>query len=79
MPVSDDDLDLEKAEEACKKEHADDPDNPRFMFQLGRIYLINNFVKKVEDLLKTAVDNSHTASKFCLGKIFYEKNLGKEI
>ena len=73
--VSQSAMDKPAAIEACRKDVAADPDNPRLIYQLGRAMFYSGMFAEGLPLVKQAADLGHAQSQFVYG---YVKAYGQD-
>lgn len=63
-------IDLPKAIEACRKDLAKDPDNPRLRYQLARVLTYSGKIKEGLPLLERTVEQNYPQSLFVTGYLY---------
>jgi TPR repeat protein len=72
------DIDVPKAEDACRKAVADFPDVPRFKFQYGRVLYAKGQYNGALKMLRAALDGGHVRAGQILGRL-YQLGAGVEL
>lgn len=68
--VSDDNLDVQSAIEACIEAVKSSPDNMRYKFQLGRVLAVGGAYEEAVSFLQEASDSGSAAAKFYLSDLY---------
>jgi predicted Zn-dependent protease len=65
-----DNIDGKSALPACQAALAADPDNPRLLFEMARVYLASNNGLKAFTLIRDAADRGYADAQYMLGLIY---------
>ena len=61
-PVEDEKIDLDVAKQVCENALGADPENPRIIFQLGKVYYYRGETGKALELLERSSAKNYAAS-----------------
>jgi len=64
-------IDIDEALRACKKAAENDKNNPRFLYQLGRVYEKNDDDAKAKEYYQLASDKDYAIAQYHLGYLFH--------
>ena len=62
-------VDQDAAISACEHDLADDPENPRLIYQLARVYFYNGRTKEAVSTITRASEAGHRQAQFVLGAL----------
>jgi TPR repeat protein len=68
--ISIDDIETKTALPACQAALAADPDNPRLLFEMARVFLASNNGLKAFTLIRDAADRGYADAQYMLGLIY---------